>query len=151
MEPESPDNERQRKIDEAIESGNHELREMARLAYNRGDKDLARNIWRSLTESQDSESEASGERRVQNAPVPPAVVSDPDLEAARRAEEASQNAVHGSAFAVYASNESKADQANGAGNPDPATGSDAMTSSNSIDNAGSAEIVNPAQPGLEML
>ncbi len=151
MEPESPGNERQRKIDEAIESGNHELREMARLAYNRGDKGLARNIWRSLTEAQGDEPTATGASQVQSSPVPPSVVADPDLEAARRAEEASQNAGFGSTLAVYAGTESTSVDGNVVGPADAVTGSDAMTSADAAGSGGSAAPINPAPPGSKLL
>lgn len=150
MEPESPDNERQRKIDEAIESGNHELREMARLAYNRGDKDLARNIWRSLTESQSNEPEAADTEPSASDAVPSAVVLDPDLEAARRAEVASQKARFGdNPPAVYASIEPANEQNSGeTGIADAVTGSDAVTG---IDSITGSEIINPAKPGSDLI
>lgn len=147
MEPESPDNERQRKIDEAIESGNHELREMARLAYNRGDKDLARNIWRSLTESQDQESKSSDSEDLQSGEVPAAVTADPDLEAARKAEIASQQALSVSAPTVYVSSDAPE---SGVSNPSADAGtvsSDAMTGTDSVQGA---EVINPAMPGTDL-
>lgn len=150
MEPESPDNERQRKIDEAIESGNHELREMARLAYNRGDKDLARNIWRSLTESQGDKPQQTGTETEASKAVPASVVLDPDLEAARRAELATQKArFSDNPPAVYASLEPANEQdSSETGTGDAVTAPDALTN---IDSIRSGDIGNPAKPGSDLI
>ncbi len=99
MVPDAPDNERKRKIDEAVESGNHELREMARLAYNRGDKELARNIWRTLTDGHSDDAGDTSTKKVDEVSSTStdevqgtSTLPDPQLEEARRAEVASEEA-----------------------------------------------------------
>lgn len=97
MEPESPEEARRRKINEAVESGNHELKEMARLAYNRGDKELARDIWRSLTDKGGSDQREERENThnqsaEKNKNTEDGEMLDKDMQLAREAAQASADA-----------------------------------------------------------